>query len=373
MTFLIVTHITHKYFNGAYYGYGPYIREMNLWIKDADKVLIVASVDATEKPDAIDLAYLHPAIKFIPVPAFSLVGASAVLRTLLKIPGILLTTFKAMRKADHIHLRCPGNMGLIGLFVQVLFPAKKKTVKYAGNWDDYQGEHRSYKMQKAIARNIFLSKNTQVLIYGQWPNFTKNCLAFFTASYRENDKKPIQLKSLNDDKIRIIFLGTLDERKRPEYAIEVISLLEKRGFNNILLDIVGQGPFESLCKEKINELGLQDKVTLHGNVPPSDVATFLNRSHLLVFLSRMEGWPKVVAESMWWGCVPVTTAVSCVPWMLADGKRGVIVDRNPAAAAEAIAYLLNVPEKYAALQTAAVAWAREYTLDRFENEIKKLV
>ncbi|MEO6546649.1 MAG: glycosyltransferase, partial [Ferruginibacter sp.] len=100
---------------------------------------------------------------------------------------------------------------------------------------------------------------------------------------------------------------------------------------------------------------------------------FLNRSHLLVFLSRMEGWPKVVAESMWWGCVPVTTAVSCVPWMLADGKRGVIVDRNPSAAADAIVSLLNDPEKYAAIQSSAVAWAREYTLDRFENEIKKLV
>ncbi|MEO6550698.1 MAG: glycosyltransferase, partial [Ferruginibacter sp.] len=280
MTFLIVTHVPHKYLNGAYYGYGPYIREMNLWIKDADEVLIVASVDTNAKPDPIDLAYIHPAIKFIEVPAFSLVGARAVFTTLLKMPGIFLNTFRAMRKADHIHLRCPGNMGLIGLFVQVLFPAKKKTVKYAGNWDDYQGEHRTYKMQKSIAKNRSLSRNTQVLIYGQWPNFTKNCLAFFTASYRENDKRPILAKSMKDDEVKIIFLGTLDERKRPEYAVEVISILTKRGFNNISLDIVGEGPFESLCREKIAGFGLQDRVTMHGNVAPSEVANFLNRSHL---------------------------------------------------------------------------------------------
>jgi hypothetical protein len=42
--------------------------------------------------------------------------------------------FKAMRQADHIHLRCP-EYRFVGLCFTD-FPSKKKeTAKYAGNWD----------------------------------------------------------------------------------------------------------------------------------------------------------------------------------------------------------------------------------------------
>jgi hypothetical protein len=37
---------------------------------------------------------------------------------------------------------------------------------------------------------------------------------------------------------------------------------------------------------------------------------------------KSEGWPKAIAEGMFWGCIPVGTAVSCVPFMLDEGKRG---------------------------------------------------
>ncbi len=373
MTFLIVTHVPHLYFNGAYHAYGPYIREMNLWIRNADKVVIVAPLERESVPNAIDLPYHHDNIVFLTVHPFNILDTKSVFTTILKIPGILLTTFRAMRHADHIHLRCPGNMGLIGLMIQCLFPGKKKTVKYAGNWENYPAEHVSYRLQKKIAKSTFFSKKMQVLIYGEWPNFTKNCLPFFTASYKEADRLPVNPRSMNDKEIRLAFLGTLDERKRPEYAIEAVYMLIKKGYANITLDIVGMGPFETICREKIIEFGLEDKVKLHGNIPPAEVSRFLNNAHLLIFLSRMEGWPKVVAESMWWGCVPVTTAVSCVPWMLDYGKRGIITDRNPQAAADAIVTLLNHPGKYKAMQSQAVSWAREYTLERFDREIKKLI
>ena len=39
-----------------------------------------------------------------------------------------------------------------------------------------------------------------------------------------------------------------------------------------------------------------------------------------------EGWPKVIAEGMFWGCLPIATRVSCVPNMLNNGKRGIILE-----------------------------------------------
>jgi hypothetical protein len=40
--------------------------------------------------------------------------------------------------------------------------------------------------------------------------------------------------------------------------------------------------------------------------------------------SNSEGWPKAIAEGMFWGCVQLQTAVSCVPYMLDYGKEGLL-------------------------------------------------
>ena len=51
-------------------------------------------------------------------------------------------------------------------------------------------------------------------------------------------------------------------------------------------------------------------------------------AHFLIFISKSEGWPKVVAEAMFWKCLPISTDVSCVAYMLDYGKRGTIVSPN---------------------------------------------
>ena len=70
-------------------------------------------------------------------------------------------------------------MGLIGAIVNILFPNKQKTAKYAGNWDPKSKQPWSYRLQKWILSNTFLTKNMQVLVYGEWPNQTKNIKPFF--------------------------------------------------------------------------------------------------------------------------------------------------------------------------------------------------
>ena len=103
-------------------------------------------------------------------------------------PFLCYTIFKAMKKADHIHLRCPGNMGLIGSLIQIFFPNTPKTAKYAGNWDPKSKQPLSYVIQKWLLSSTFLTRNIKVLVYGEWEHQSKNITSFFTASYREEDK-----------------------------------------------------------------------------------------------------------------------------------------------------------------------------------------
>ena len=74
---------------------------------------------------------------------------------------------------------------------------------------------------------------------------------------------------------------------------------------------------------------------------------------------------------MFWGCVPVSIGVSCIPWMLGDGNRGVLLSGSEEIDASKLQTLIASKETYALMSVAAQQWAHQYTLDAFESSIKK--
>lgn len=371
MTFVVITHVLHKEFNGAYYGYGPYVKEMNLWLKYVDRVLIVAPLRNNEPPGAIDLPYVHTAIEFIPVHNFNLVGFSSIMKSVSVLPSIVWKCLSTLNKADHIHLRCPGNMGLIGCIVQIFFPGKNKTAKYAGNWDTNSKQPWSYKLQRWILNNRFLTRRMQALVYGNWAESTKNILSFFTASYKETDRIETYARDLQSP-IKLIYVGSLIKSKQPLISCMVTKGLLKKGMD-VTLDLYGEGPERMPIEKFISANQLQKNIHLHGNQKSEIVKAAYRQAHFLVFISESEGWPKAVAEAMWWGCLPVTTAVSCVPEMVGHGERGDLVTAHPAEIINKIEYYIEAQQEYVTKCNAAMEWSRQYTLERFENEIKVLI
>lgn len=371
MRFCVISHVVHTIQDNKYFAYGPYVREINLWLCDDMELIVVAPLDVVKKPGAIDLSYKAETIKFIAVPQFNLTSGIEILKALKVFPKIIFRVYKGMKEADHIHLRCPGNMGLIGAFVQILFPKKKKTAKYAGNWDWNSRQPWSYRLQQLILRNTFLTRNMTVLVYGEWPDRTKNIMPFFTASYSESEKIEVFKPDITKE-VRLAFVGMLSPNKSPITSLDVLKMLTEKGIK-AHLTFCGEGTEREIFEKLVAEWQLQDKVVFWGNVSANKVKEVLQQSHYLVFISRSEGWPKAVAEAMWWGCVPITTAVSCVPQMLGNGERGFLVQNNLEEIAQIIGDTVKNPDTFINKSIAGMEWAREYTLERFESEIKKLI
>jgi glycosyltransferase involved in cell wall biosynthesis len=368
--FVIITHVSHVCKKSEYWGYSPYIREMNIWLKYADEIIVVAPL-STGNPTAIDLAYTHSNISFKKVSNFNLTDVREIIVTILKLPSIFWKIFWAMKGGNHIHLRCPGNMGLIGCFVQILFPNKIKTAKYAGNWDPKSKQPWSYRLQKWILSNEFLTRNMQVLVYGDWENQSKNIKPFFTASYYENEKKA--LKELNlEEKINFIFVGTLSKGKNPLYAIQLVENLYKKGYN-VLLDLYGEGSERKTLEDYILLKGLTKYVTLKGNQNKKVVAEAYQNSHFVILPSQSEGWPKALAEGMFWGCVPLATRVSCVPFMLGYGKRGVFLQEDLELDLAQIEHLLNNKSDFEKMALESKNWSQQFTIDKFEIELREIL
>ncbi|QNJ96694.1 glycosyltransferase family 4 protein [Constantimarinum furrinae] len=370
MTFSIITHTPHIIKDSSWFAYGPYVREMNIWGKHVDEIIVVAPVSKAEI-SKIHLAYSHSTITVYPVPAISFTSFFEAIQAIVFIPYIKFQILRAMLKSDHIHLRCPGNIGLLGCFIQILFPKKPKTAKYAGNWDPKSKQPWSYRLQKWLLSNTFLSRNIKVLVYGAWPGQSKNIRSFFTATYPKL-KIATHRKRDYTGELNFLFVGSLAPGKQPLYAVELIEQLNEHGFS-CRLDLYGEGAERHKLETYIEMHGLKEVVALHGNESAERIEQAYQDSHFLILPSRSEGWPKVVAEAMFWGVIPVVTRISCVPWMLEHGERGMLLDNRIEIDLERLQSLIRNKEKLTSMSKKGQEWSQQYTLDQFEAEITKLL
>jgi glycosyltransferase involved in cell wall biosynthesis len=370
MKFLIITHVKHKLNGGNISAYAPYVREMNIWLKHVDEVNIVAPKTSKSK-ETIDLDYKHDNIQFTKIPSIEFTNLKNTIVSLIKTPVILITIFRACKKTDHIHLRCPGNIGLLGCFVQLFFPNKTKTAKYAGNWDHKAKQPLSYRLQKRILSNTFLTKKMTVLVYGNWESQTNNIKPFFTATFLDEEKENPKIREYSET-LKFVFVGSLVKGKRPLLAIQIVEALNKKG-KNVQFDMYGEGVLKEELKQYIIKNKLGTVVKLLGNKKKHFVKEALKDAHFLILPSKSEGWPKAVAEAMFFGTIPIVTSISCVPFMLDYGKRGILIKSNLNDALNKISSYLTKDEELKEISRLASNWSQNYTLNTFETEIVKLI
>lgn len=370
MKFCIITSAAHGKSNGTYYAYGPYVREMHVWLHNVSRTEVVAPMSLKQQ-NPIDIGYPSNGVKVKAVPEIHFKSAGAIVHALLVMPWILWRITWAMFRADHIHLRCPGNLGLLACFVQILFPFKKKTAKYAGNWDPSSAQPLSYRLQKWLLNTPWLTRNMEVLVYGEWPGSSKNIKPFFTATYTEAQKTPVSPRKM-EQPVRFVFAGTLSQGKRPDYAISLIKKLADKGIA-ARLDLFGDGPMRAALESEIASAELQEQVILHGNQPMERIKNAYAESHFVILPSKSEGWPKVIAEGMFWGAVPLATPVSCVPYMLGQGTRGLLLSLSPEQDTRHLADLISDEHRYKEMSVQSISWSRQFTLNLFASEIKSLL
>jgi len=435
MKLLVISdaHVAVK--NGKKVAYAPYVREMDLWMQHVGETTII-SPGNMDKP-LLSKAFAVQDFKHIEVTRLDFHKFSSVVTSIFKIPSHAWLLWLEMKKADHIHLRAPGNLALLAGFVQISLSRKRKTVKYAGNWDPNAKQPFSYRLQKKMFAHPKWCKNTNVMAYGQWPRQSGNIKPFFTATYSKKERQSFH-KELKTP-LQFLFVGTLSPNKNPQLLVELVQSLNEQGIP-AQAHFYGDGPMmmelaqlnstaggsSDEFRVQSSELGSHnDEVRVqipadskegyitassgadlqrldgvssssnssstsfhfHGNQPSSVVKKAYEKAHFVFLASQSEGWPKAVAEGMWHGCVPIATPVSCVPWMLnnselsrekeelkdEDKNKRGILYLNQHQAIEEIKNLIQNPELFKKMSGAAQHWSQQYTMEGFEEAIKDLL
>ena len=370
MKLAIFTLVEHIEDQGKYFGYAPYVREMDLWNSHFDEVIVVAPLSKTKSFDAITIPYKHSKVKLVSVPVFNIKSITSILKLLVVIPSLCFKMVKVMRQADHLHFRSPSNIAAIAGVLQVFFPNKKKSMRYTGNWDPKAKQPIGYRFQKWLFSNTILTQNIRGLVYGNWQHTSKNINSFFAATFHENEKESFKERDYNST-LRFIFSGGLVSGKRPLFAIQVLEKLNLKGLK-CHLDVFGNGLLKDEIELYCTKNSLNALITFHGNKEKSELKLALQNSHFVLLPSKSEGWPKALAEGMFFGCIPISTKISCVPWMLDKGKRGILIEAELDAAVNTI-YNTITRKDLNAMSKAAQVWSEDYTVEQQVLEISKIL
>ena len=108
----------------------------------------------------------------------------------------------------------------------------------------------------------------------------------------------------------------------------------------------------------------------HGFLNRTEVFNFYKISHFILLPSDSEGFPKVIAEAMNFGCIPIVSDISCIGQYVTLDKGYLIKPKQT----EDLILRLNIiiksdKEKLKAMATSCFQIAEKFTFDYYNNRI----
>jgi glycosyltransferase involved in cell wall biosynthesis len=371
MRLVVVSHVIHYRFEGRLFAYGPYAREIVLWAELFGEIAI-ASPCRDERPPADCLAFDTDNVSIMPQREAGGETALAKLALLAALPLMIVRLCRAMAQGDAIHVRCPGNLGLLGVLLAPLFQ-KPLVAKYAAQWNRSAGEPRSTKFQKWLLRSRWW--RGPVTVYGKWPHQPAHVIPFFTSLLAAPQMERARVaahKPRVGQALNVLYTGRLSKSKHVDAVVRAVAAVRAAG-HEMTCTVVGEGPEREALAALAVALGIEEAVEFTGGLGFEEVVDRLERADILALISETEGWPKSLAEAMAFGLISIGSDRGFVPEMLADG-RGLLVSPGDA---EGLAKLLLAvaadPAGYDRMRSAAARWAQRFSLEGLQEAIRKLL
>ncbi len=156
-----------------------------------------------------------------------------------------------------------------------------------------------------------------------------------------------QKKILRGEKIKLLTVGRLVEKKGHEYSIRAIAkVLHKT--KNVEYIIAGNGPLKNKLENLARQLGINSQVHFLGECNQSEVLELYLQAHIFILPSitsesgDQEGIPVVLMEAQAMGMPVISTLHSGIPEGVLDGQSGYLVpEKDVSALSERIGYLIS--------------------------------
>ena len=322
MNLLIISHTPHYHSKAGIVGWGPTVREIDHLASLFDQIVHLAPLHGGLPPGS-SLPYQAPNVELRPVMPAGGIKLRDKVGILAQIPAWIAVMKNEMQAADALHIRCPAGISLVGLLaVKIWAQGKPCWVKYAGNWQSYQGQALSYKFQR-----WFVNQNQHkgvVTINGKWERQPDHVITFHNPSFSEKELTEARVISKHKKlttPVQLLFVGRLSQAKGVHRVLEIAARLHKIGFD-YQLTLVGDGDERDNYKTYVQLQGLEAKVKFSGWQPMDTLRKYYQAAHFFIFPSSSEGWPKVLSEAMAYGVVPIASPIASIPQIIEETGAG---------------------------------------------------
>ncbi|MGH9561387.1 MAG: glycosyltransferase family 4 protein, partial [Terracidiphilus sp.] len=293
-------------------------------------------------------------------------------RIVLALPGLVTDLGREMRGMDAIHVRCPGNLGLIGALLAPLF-SKRMIAKYAGQWGGYPGEEWTVRLQRRILRSSWW--RGPVTVYGRNADDPQHVVNFFSSMFTAEQLLRARKSALENRRnwpMTVAFSGRLSRAKNVDVLLRAIAALNSKSIplNGL---VIGDGPERAALGQLALELGISGRVEFTGAVSPERIPELLERSDIFVLASHSEGWPKAIAEAMAFGLVCVGSDLGLIRTFLSDGRGITVRPGDVVALTDALQKIVSAPQQFEAMRASASEWARGYSLEGLREALRRLM
>jgi len=297
-------------------------------------------------------------------------------------PFVLSEIFSAIKivrkeKIDLIHAQWIIPQGFTAMIIKKLFKVNYIVTSLGGDMFPLQTKNKPvlwlYKM--IIINSSFMTAVNKSFI----PQLDK--LNNKKSYYIPNGVDITRFKKIpgNKRKKNILFVGRLVEKKGLIYLIEALTSLDRTLYLKLL--VVGDGPLRKILQEKVNELGLNKKISFLGSIPYDRLIKLYDDSVLIVVpsvttkIGDIEGFPTVYLDAMASGCPIITSKIDGIETIIKNNENGVVVkQKDPKALANAISNLINDDTLRGSIAQKALKDVREnYSWKTVGNQYSKLI
>jgi glycosyltransferase involved in cell wall biosynthesis len=265
-----------------------------------------------------------------------------------------------LRVIDHAH---PPRNFLYGVYKNLESSSKEFTLTYE-NCEYLTSETRIISDAaeiKSAQKHIVASDFSIKALYHNNVNSRDICKVPYGVNH--NVFKKIKSKHDNNNKIKILFIGEINQRKGIKQILEAAKILSDQNFefNLIGLGMSNHSELYKPYKEYVNFLGLVSFETLLCQLKSSDV---------FIFPSLGEGFGLVLLEALSSG-LPVICSRNCAgPDLIQDGKNGFLIDAGDTnALVDKLLWFESNRDKLPEMSQYARKSSSKYTWENYEKNV----
>jgi L-malate glycosyltransferase len=147
-------------------------------------------------------------------------------------------------------------------------------------------------------------------------------------------------------KPQLLWVRSLHQTYNPELAVRIVDELSKN-YPNATLTMVGPDKDGSKFRvlELAKELGIINRITLTGKLSKPEWIAIAAQHDIFINTTNYDNMPVSLVEAMALGLPIVTTDVGGIPYLIVNGKNGLMVPQNDVNSfCRSIELILNKPE-----------------------------